>query len=164
MCLAILLPHDAKLSKEHASAGFSRNREGAGFAYIHKNKVIVEKGFFDFDEFWQRFNEIQQKNTKPKLVHFRIATCGKVNEQNCHPWKLNDSAALIHNGTFDEFKDEPERISDTGLFVEKRLLPIFSKYKYPLPNKGLSWMLEKVISNQKVAIIYQPPLGKTAGW
>ena len=163
MCLAVLIPKDSILSKEYAQNGFSNNREGAGFAYIEDGKVKIEKGFFDFEDFWKAFEAVQSKNSEAKLVHFRIATCGKVCAANCHPWKLNDSAALIHNGSFTEFQSDGERISDTGLFVERVLLPIFSKYKKPLPNKGLSWMMEKIILGQRVAVLYTTVNGMV-GW
>lgn len=153
MCLAVVITEGFKLSREHAFNGFQKNRDGAGFAYIEDNKVIIRKGFFEFNAFWDAFNEIQEQNNQAKLVHFRIANCGAVTHANCHPWQLNEHSALIHNGLFSEFTKESDRISDTGLYVEKVLLPIFKKYKFPLPNEGLTWLIQKGTSGNKVAIL-----------
>ena len=101
MCLAILVPKNKKLPKEHAEAGFSRNRDGAGFAFCQDGKVEIQKGFFEFDKFWDAFDTVQQNNDGPFLVHFRIATCGPANEFNCHPWAVDEKHAFIHNAFFE---------------------------------------------------------------
>ena len=32
------------------------------------------------------------------ILHFRIATAGKINEDNCHPFVVNEGLAFVHNG------------------------------------------------------------------
>jgi hypothetical protein len=154
MCCACVITSGAKLSREHAFNMFSGNRSGSGFAYIEDNLIKIKKGYFDFNLLWEDFDKIQQNNDKTKLFHARIATCGSVCEANCHPWKLSNTAALVHNGMFNDFIKESHRISDTGLFVEQILAPVFEKYPNTLPNQGLSWLLRKNIGfYNKVAIL-----------
>jgi hypothetical protein len=98
MCLAIYKPEKVKLYRADLRRAFEANPDGAGFAYYDNSqrRVIVEKGFFQFNEFWRAFQEVQRDNLKA-IVHFRWATHGAVNNDNCHPYDLDDGA-LIHNG------------------------------------------------------------------
>lgn len=154
MCLAVVISKGSKLSEEYARNGFSRNSQGAGFAYIDEGKLKIEKGFFSFEDFWKEFSEIQSKFEGPFLVHFRIATCGKVGEYNCHPWRIDDNHALIHNGSLSSFSKDCGRISDTGLFVETVIQPLFkSTNKEFLGKYFFVWLMQKVITYNKVAIL-----------
>lgn len=36
-------------------------------------------------------------------IHFRIQTHGKVDEENCHPYKVGENCYLMHNGTLYQF-------------------------------------------------------------
>lgn len=101
MCLAIYKPEKVRLIRADLKRAFDANSDGAGFAYYDNSqqRVIIEKGFFSFNEFWRAFQEVQRDNLKA-IVHFRFATHGSVDTDNCHPYELNDGA-LIHNGIID---------------------------------------------------------------
>lgn len=101
MCLAIYKPEKVKLHRADLKRAFDQNSDGAGFAYYDpsQRRVIIEKGFFIFSEFWRAFQEVQRDCLKA-IVHFRWATHGTVGHDNCHPYDLKDGA-LIHNGMID---------------------------------------------------------------
>lgn len=154
MCLAILIPKNHKLPREHAEIGFLRNSQGAGFAYAEDGKVHIRKGFFRFDEFWSEFDVIQRSNNGPFLVHFRVATCGPVNEDNCHPWAIDDRQAFIHNGTINEFATNCSNISDTGNFVNILLKPLLAGKDKIFIQPWFIWLLNHgVPSFNKFAMI-----------
>lgn len=103
MCIAIVVPAGKVLPPDHIANAFNGNRDGGGFAYVDNGKVVIRKGFFNLDDFMLAFEPIAATFGKdnPMLVHFRIATTGKVNMQNCHPYQIDKGrGALIHNGSF----------------------------------------------------------------
>jgi hypothetical protein len=154
MCLACVIPKGKKLPIEYAREGFSRNSHGGGFAYIKDGRVEIKKGFFTFEDFWENFNAIQCNLEGPFLVHFRIATHGKISPFNCHPWRIDDKHALVHNGTFYAFNSAYNIFSDTALFVEQVIKPIFNNNPSVQFNEGFRWTLQKCIGHwNKIAIL-----------
>src|ERR1041385_705405 len=99
MCICLFKPKNVIITKKVLKTCFENNPHGAGMAYASNDgeKVIIDKGYFHFREFWKKFHAIQEN--KAMLVHFRVATSGVINKKNCHPWKVDEQHALIHNGT-----------------------------------------------------------------
>ena len=98
MCLALYKPAKATLSKTEMATAFKANPDGAGFAYYDPalRQVVIQRGYFTFDSLWADLEPIMQDKC-PLILHFRWATHGEVNIDNCHPFQLSDGA-LIHNG------------------------------------------------------------------
>ncbi len=122
MCLAILKPAKASVTDDALRGGWIANSDGGGFAYIHKNKMVINKGFTSLKEFMASYKAASEKfSTSPFLIHFRIRSMGDKSVSNMHPFPvLNGSGALIHNGTIsgtDAKYSTGE--SDTALFVAK---------------------------------------------
>lgn len=130
MCLAIFKPSNKKVLKHEMETAFDNNDDGAGFAYPHKGKVIIEKGFMTFDAFW---DAIEPHMDKPMAIHFRWSTHGLVDESNCHPFAITDSLAMIHNGVISGVEITDKDKSDTRTFVDDYVKPIHkgnSKFIY----------------------------------
>jgi glutamine amidotransferase len=98
MCLALYKPAKAKLNQDEMRTAFKANPDGAGFAYYDPalKRVIIQRGYFTFNELWADLTPIMADNC-PLILHYRWATHGDVNVENCHPFELHDGA-LIHNG------------------------------------------------------------------
>lgn len=62
MCIIIAKKKDNRLpSKEELIYSFSHNPDGAGFMYTDNNKVIIDKGYMNFDSFYKRFEFLCKK-------------------------------------------------------------------------------------------------------
>lgn len=126
MCLAIYKPSNITISKDRLESGFDSNPHGAGFAYNSPNGLVVEKGFFDFKDFYEAISKQEQNQM---LIHFRWATHGEKNQFNCHPWKIEHkswSLAVIHNGILQI--ESSQEMSDTGHFVHGWLEPLLKRH------------------------------------
>lgn len=149
MCLAILKPAGKIVSKEHLSNGYDRNSDGAGFAYAENGEVVIQKGFFKFEEFYAAY---QPHENKQCLIHFRIRTAGQTDAVNCHPWRINPKMALIHNGMLPIREDAG--LSDTGIFTNRVISPIVDANPDIIFTNGFKWLIESAIgSNNKVVIL-----------
>lgn len=130
-CLAVWKPKGVMISKKWLNNAFQNNDDGAGFAIQSGNKIEVQKGFFKFDEFWKEFSPLQKYNA---IAHFRIATHGKVETNNCHPFSMcNGKYALIHNGILPIRPPKGIDESDTAHFAINILEPVIESIPWKLP-------------------------------
>lgn len=149
MCIAILKPKGKSLDKNLLMTCSENNPDGCGFAYLDDNSgdIIINK-FMLFEDFWKEYSKIQKNHTT--LVHFRIATHGKVELQNCHPFKLNSKMVLIHNGIISGYGSRIDNVSDTKDFIEKVIGNISHKM---WKNPSFRELVGKAIGYSKFAIL-----------
>lgn len=107
----------------------SGNPDGIGVMYFTSKGVRVLKGFKSsktLHKFLVKNISIEQD----AVVHFRFATQGAVNSQNCHPYPLSSKyadlsatnithhSALVHNGIISHYSGvRKAKMSDTQKFI-----------------------------------------------
>jgi len=157
MCVAIIKPKGSKRpTKETLKRCWTANPDGGGFAVISDNKILIKKGFMDFDSYWQEVKKIPKN--KYAVLHMRIATSGGITPQNTHPFPISDNpqdlkqltlisdTLVVHNGVVgDGHKD----LSDTMVFIKDCIAPNQSK----LADKGIINLLSYAIGTSKFLII-----------
>ena len=123
MCIAIYKPEGIDIPQETLAQCYKANSDGAGYMFHKNDKLYVKKGFFSFADFWKSYRRDKKKEC---VIHFRIKTHGLINEANCHPYKINDNFAFVHNGMISGYTDPAK--SDTWLFNEDILQPFVDKW------------------------------------
>lgn len=116
MCLLICKPKGISIPEEYLMKGYVGNSHGTGFAYVKDGTVIIDKGYFDYKKFLTSYLEKTNNQTKAALVHFRFATHGAKDVDNCHPFKVG-RFAMAHNGVMREFGYSEKR-SDTAILAQ----------------------------------------------
>jgi len=109
-------PKGITVKKEVYNTCFDNNKDGAGFIVREKTgELKLEKGFFTFKDFWEHF---QPHLSKQAIIHFRIATHGEVDTENCHPlWVKENTLAFAHNGVINQVDCSKDKTrSDTWHF------------------------------------------------
>jgi glutamine amidotransferase len=150
MCLAIYKPKDKKVKKQWLENGFNANPNGAGFAWTDGVRVNIVKGLFTFEQFWKSYKPWQDRAC---VIHFRLATHGQIDEQNCHPWALcNGEYAVIHNGILN-IQSTPQ-MSDTGHFVNLVLEPAVKAMG--LRDPVLRYLVEQAIGSGNKIVVLRP--------
>ena len=106
MCIAIVKNKNVDLpNKDILEICFKNNPDGAGFAYCRNNNIYIKKGFFTFNGFYNALKSVNIQKDESVLIHFRVATHGKINIENCHPFPIIDkfskmiNPSLITNGS-----------------------------------------------------------------
>lgn len=131
MCVAVLVPAGKRLTEQQLRAMHSANPDSWGFAffvkhaegvtsvspgYIKSNKAI--SGSDDmvaaYNRAWEERNTDGNGPSHAHMVHFRIATCGKKDIANAHPFYIANGM-LIHNGHFSGAGNDEH--SDTNQFA-----------------------------------------------
>lgn len=154
MCVAIVQPKGKRISVDRLKSGWETNGHGAGMAYVHKGKVVIDKGYMKYEDFEKKYLALTEKygETSPFLVHMRIRTSGLTDANNTHPFRIK-GGAMIHNGIlFSPSKEDEEKyknFSDTRIFAA-RLHNILTKDDVLIGKEKL----EKAISWNKMAFLY----------
>jgi hypothetical protein len=146
MCLAIYKPAITIPDEEAYLNGFQSNNHGAGFAAAADGGLVIAKGFFKFKDFWSAFEPYHKC---PAIVHFRLATHGHRDEENCHPFSVSDDLAMIHNGILSIDTEQEPTKSDTWHYVESVLKPIHAQMPEFYADPSLRFMGEQAIEGSK---------------
>ena len=120
MCIAILTTAGKVLDDEVFRRCWRNNAHGFGMAWVGQatGDVIIDKGWMDLNKAMAQYKHVAEnwKNAdRHMLLHFRAATVGKIDESNCHPFKVK-GGAMIHNGTF--WRDAKATKSDSQMLAE----------------------------------------------
>ena len=98
MCIAVYSPKGNNIPcEDYLHNCFDNNSDGAGFAFNLNGHVEIVKGFMTWTDFINTFREYDKSyclKNRGVLIHFRIATHGKVDAANCHPFPVSDSNRL----------------------------------------------------------------------
>jgi glutamine amidotransferase len=129
MCVIILKTPEGILTRKHIKEAFRVNSHGSGFMYAEKNRLYIQKGFFGFRKFFAAYSKAQQQHPKSTFVlHFRIASSGKVNVDNCHPFFVQSKAGFCHNGVLSNLAEK--NYSDTYVLVRDYLNKLPDEWWY----------------------------------
>lgn len=155
MCLIMCSFAGKELSKDHLETSFRGNPHGSGIAGTKDGKILTEKGFFKFEEFYEVYKKYIGM---PHIIHHRWKTHGETDKDNCHPFIISETKdendnlfptlVLFHNGVLHGYNSNVN-MSDTFNFCEDRLKPLTkdTEGKKWWKNTGFKWLIESVIGN-----------------
>ncbi len=92
MCVIAYKPRDARFpSRETLRCCWDGNRDGAGYMLAADGKVLIRKGFMDFESLMDALDAERAKHGDghPYVIHFRIQTQGGVRRDCCHPFPIS---------------------------------------------------------------------------
>jgi glutamine amidotransferase len=99
MCIIAAIPAKKQITKDILNRCWNNNPHGGGFLYTDGNTLLVHKEMNSFEKFYRAFTDAKKRFPESSfIVHFRISTHGKINEENCHPFLVNDKLGFAHNG------------------------------------------------------------------
>ena len=128
MCIIAMIPAGKQINKNTLENMTNNNPDGSGIAWIQDNKIKTYKTM-DNNKFINKALEVQSKFCKDSdiLIHCRIATSGKTDLDNCHPFKISNDTVFAHNGILN-CVEATNKVSDTRMFNKallKQLKPEF---------------------------------------
>lgn len=102
MCLLMVQRDDHDpLPKEMFDKIWDNNPHGFGVGFLHKTKnEFVTRKTMKKDDAWKIYNEVRNANKYYQwlILHWRWATHGLKNEDNCHPFRSGPDFLIAHNG------------------------------------------------------------------
>ena len=154
MCIIAMIPAGKQINKNTLENMTNNNPDGSGIAWIQDNKIKTYKTM-DNDKFINKALEIQSKFCKDSdiLIHCRIATSGKTDLDNCHPFKISNDTVFAQNGILN-CVEATNKVSDTRMFNKallKQLKPEF------LDNVTTRKLIGDIIKSDKLAFLTVNP-------
>jgi len=152
MCVAIAQGKGAKtLTIDELETGWKTNPDGGGLAYINEDNRIVQYHTMDRDEFILTYLDAHQTygDVSPFMVHMRIATHGKINVANNHPFHVpllgSGEMVMMHNGILSEMNDYTnDDTTDTQAFINEVLVDVEDRW---LDNPFMRDMVEDFLGS-----------------
>ena len=154
MCIIAMIPAGKQINKNTLENMTNNNPDGSGIAWIQDNKIKTYKTM-DNNKFINKALEVQSKFCKDSdiLIHCRIATSGKTDLDNCHPFKISKDTVFAHNGILN-CVEATNKVSDTRMFNKallKQLKPEF------LDNVTTRKLIGEIIKSDKLAFLTVNP-------
>lgn len=149
---------------------YNNNPDGCGFMYNDNDKVVIKKGFFNFEDFYKTLNKVDDLKSKDVVMHFRIATSGGINKEKCHPFVLSDRDDLLnstsllskygvcHNGVLSKYVYKGSSLSDTQNFIKDALYPLYKLNNRVFYDARVRHLLDDYIGTSKLAIMNKSDL------
>lgn len=111
ICVIIAKEAGKKIDQEILEACYLANPDGFGVAWAKNGKIGRYKGMLGDSEIVEVCKAI---TPYPAVIHFRWATHGLKNKDNCHPFLVGrGEIAMAHNGVFSGVRpDEEERTKE----------------------------------------------------
>lgn len=106
MCILIIKDNKDIINTDTLVASAAINPHGLGVLWLDDWNVT----YHDSSDFMMLSTE------RPYIAHFRYATIGAINQENCHPFNINDEEILFHNGTVHNLGDKEK--TDTQHMAE----------------------------------------------
>ena len=133
------------------SEGLKRNSDGWGIMFAEGGKIETRRGL-DSASFWPTLRELGER---PLTIHFRWATHGRKDTNNCHPFTILDGQyAVMHNGIFGIPTNLAPGASDTFHWAHLVLAPMLKEYHENFGHPDLTGLLESVTgAGNKVTIL-----------
>ena len=148
MCLIIDKPIDIEISKQTISHAAHNNPHGWGIMFAENNAIVTAKGL-KIEELLALNDDLVSKHV---LYHFRQATHGKVDVNNCHPYRVTDSIYLMHNGIVN-VPNIVTDMSDSFIFATYVLGPILASNPNLFGTKHLEEIIEQFDGSSKFALL-----------
>ena len=144
MCWLTTLPIGFDLTEQQFKNARRTNDDGTGFAYAKDGQLFVEKGFMDFESFYEAYTKVGIDC--PRVVHHRLGWGGGRNAENCHPFIVNDGLCFAHNGILSTHTAKGGQ-SDTNLFNEEVLKPLFGDDIESIQKPYIKFLISQAIGS-----------------
>ena len=132
-------------------------------------KVIIEKGFMKFNDFYNRLIECDLHHNLKKstlIIHFRVATSGLVDNGNCHPYPITNNINLLrkteieceigvaHNGVIREYNGKDNILNDTQMFIIEVIDDLIANTKKEYyKSKTFKKIMESMINGSRLVLL-----------
>lgn len=165
MCIIAVYPKGLPFNTGELKKCFENNPDGAGVMWQEKGKVRIKKGFMRQKSLFKFLKTLP--TDVDRVIHFRIATSGKVSGACCHPFPVTGDfkqmmktesvapVAYAHNGVLTDYTPKEgmkSPFSDTMIFGKEVLSHLLTT-GVDLFDPIIDVMLEATIDGDRMVIM-----------
>ena len=130
---------------------YKNNPDGIGIMFAQRGKVKVFKALPKTAAEAHAFLESKlPKNDTHVAIHWRWRTHGAINIDQCHPYKVSETAWLMHNGMLHTGNEDDDTKSDTWHFAKNYLAGLPDD---TLHHAGFLNLIGDYIENNRFALL-----------
>lgn len=121
MCLIIANPGCKPVPEKHITSAHFTNDDGFGIMWAENDQLKIIRGMFNIETIKVLFARAERKGL-PYVAHFRMATHGTKDGNNCHPFRVSEDfggIGMVHNGVLSGSEWRTTGKSDTALLVDR---------------------------------------------
>ena len=104
---------------DHVANALSANPDGWGIMFAQGGRIVTSRGL----RAKSLRKAIARIGDTPCTIHFRYATHGTIDTDNCHPFEICGRFAVMHNGIIDTVPIIDKARSDTWHWANHVLAP-----------------------------------------
>ena len=168
MCVIIHRKAGVVIPPEKISSACHVNPDGFGLSVIDRGLIDTRKIYDPKGNNPDIVNKLLEEAIDHDVfLHLRFTTAGAKDPENCHPFQLMTkkdhgyAMMLMHNGTFSDFKDAENKLSDTRMFCDQLVSPLAIKFwkagvsgDTPLDDPLFVAILEKYTGSYSKLVLY----------
>jgi hypothetical protein len=147
VCLIIVKPANKTVPLPLLKQSYIDNPMGWGIMFVEDGFLQVFKGFAEntYLQTVEKYKHLEM------VIHTRYATHGKINTENCHPFKVTKNVWMMHNGVLHGYQVTNPAMSDSWHFAQY-IRPMVNTKPAVLADKAFQNMISEVIgpSNKMV--------------
>lgn len=120
MCLIVYQPPGQRVPIERLREAHKANPDSWGFMWADGTFLMDSKST-EFSLFENTYKVMTTTfPDAPFVIHFRTASMGQITKEACHPHRINDELAFVHNGNLFHFSDYfyTDRRTDSQRFCD----------------------------------------------
>lgn len=137
MCIVIYQPKGKSIGLDRLFQAQKINNHGYGVAWARNEKIHIFKTM-DFDLFLEKYAKVNRNDC---LIHFRLASIGKKDKVNCHPFRITKNLVMAHNGTIRGLDGSDDSKSDTRTLAHDYIRPMCKiKSNFVNTTNGKRWL------------------------
>lgn len=155
MCLIIHNPKGKTIPFDYIDAAMCMNPDGFGIFYHDTGEIVHSMQEIEIERLLD--------TGRPYTAHFRYATSGPVSKANCHPFDIDDTYALMMNGTIERLVskksvDTVELCKILNGMSEEKILAVLRTYpaRFALLNKktGQATIVNRDLWHKRSGVLY----------
>ena len=149
-----------RIPEEYLKEGNKCNPHGYGLVARTPGGLRIRRGF-STKTLLKAYAQLVEKGVTEMVFHARIGTSGTIGIENTHPFKINDTAILFHNGILGSTKcDRNKKMCDTWHYA-RQLEDILSVDGIDLTNPDLIDCIEKYAKDEASKFVIMQTDGPT---
>lgn len=154
MCLLIHQPKGVTFSRQEIRDFYQHNPDGFGVAFGERGSLRLLRLVGSESEVLAAYDRFA--SGRECVIHFRMATHGKTDLDNAHPYPVTPEIVMAHNGVLSCGNPTQPHMSDTWHLIEYFIRPIAERNPDLLFCPAWGEMLGRMIGpSNKLAFIHK---------
>lgn len=151
MCLITINSEKTTIGDKQIADFYTHNPDGLGIMRYEQDKVHIHK--FLPKTAKEAIRLYKKYANGDCIVHWRMATHGKVDIANAHPYQVTPNLWMMHNGVIHHAARDIDKMSDTWHFIRDVLRPILTDREELLQSRAIHKLIQDHVDSNRLVFM-----------